>query len=221
MRSSSSSLTATATAAVASSVALLALATISVPSTAHAQILGFEGFASPGEVSNVGPLTPYTEAGFTLTPINEESAVFDAVAEADFIGRSDSDFFGFSPTNAITLTVNGGGSFDLGSVILGPLDFSQTQPISVTLVGNLSGGGTLTQTFAGLSTATTETLNWTDLSSVVFTSNGDTGIDDILIGTAQGEPSSAAPEPATLALLAIGLLPVAGALIRRRRRRKV
>jgi len=71
------------------------------------------------------------------------------------------DFFGFGESNLITLS--GPAPFILNSLLMGPNTGSSTPTVSVTLLGTLSGGGTLTATFAGLSTATLETLNWADL----------------------------------------------------------
>jgi hypothetical protein len=68
----------------------------------------------------------------------------------------------------------------------------------MTLVGNLSGGGTLTATFAGIATATLETINWANLTSVTFTATNDAALDDIALNQV--------PEPASLLLVGTGLV---------------
>jgi PEP-CTERM motif len=173
--------------------------------SASALMITFENFAPPGAVINVNPAAPYTEAGFTLTPTNALSAVFDSAADVDFPGNT-TDFFGFEESNVITLT--GPAPFTLNSLIIGPTTISSTPTISMTILGNVLGGGTLTGTFAGLSTATSETLNWANLTSVVFRTTNDAGLDDIVINQV--------PEPASLALLGAAAV----ALGARRFRRK-
>jgi hypothetical protein len=139
----------------------LSLVLVTLPvTTASASIITFENFAPAGGLVNVNVLAPYTEAGFTLTPTNAQSAVFDSAAILDFPGDT-TDFFGFGESNLITLS--GPAPFILNSLLMGPNTGSSTPTVSVTLLGTLSGGGTLTATFAGLSTATLETLNWADL----------------------------------------------------------
>ena len=140
---------------------------------------------------------PYTEAGFTLTPTNAKSAVFDSAAVADFPGDT-TDFFGFAETNLITLS--GPAPFTLNSLLVGPTTGSSTPTVSMTLLGTLSGGGTLTATFPGLSTATLETLNWANLTSVRFSATDDSALDNIVINQV--------PEPASLALLGAAALTV-------------
>ena len=67
--------------------------------------------------------------------------------------------------------------------------------MSITIVGTLLGGGTLTQTFSGLTAATLESLNWSNLSSVQFRTTDDSALDDI---------SVTVPEPSLLVLLMTG-----------------
>ena len=68
----------------------------------------------------------------------------------------------------------------------------------MTLVGSLSGGGTLTATIGGLSTATVATLNWTNLASVDFRATDDAALDNITVNQV--------PEPASLLLLGAGAI---------------
>ena len=171
-------------------------------------ILTFEGFAPAGGVVNVNPAVPYVESGFTLTPSNSLSAVFDSAAAVDFPGNSTSDFFGFMEGNIVTLT--GPSPFQLVSVLLGPSSLAGS-PASITLVGNLFGGGFLNTTFANLTTATPAVLDWGNLSSVEFRTTADAAIDNVNLNVV------AVGEPMSLLLLSSG---IAGLVARSRRRRQ-
>jgi hypothetical protein len=173
-----------------------------IANPANAALITFEGFASGSSVVNINPSFPYTEAGFTLTPSNAESAVFGPSATSTFPGDPTS-WFGFAGGNLITLT--GPIPFSITNFLAGRSTISVTPTINLTVVGYQLGGGALTTTFSGLGNATLETLNWTNLSSLTFLSTSDAGLDNIAV-------TSSAPEPATLLLLGIGL---ASALLRR------
>jgi hypothetical protein len=170
-------------------------------------LLTFEGVAPPGGGINVTPSAPFVESGFQLTPTTGESAVFDS----GLIGDSTS-FFGFAAGNTITLTDTSAPTFSLNSLLLGPSTLGSFK-VDITLVGHISGGGTESQTFTGLTTATLETLNWTNLTSVVFTATSDSGLDNISLS----DSASAAPEPASVTLLGLGLAGLAGYEWRRRK----
>lgn len=170
-------------------------------SAALGQQMGFEGFAPAGGITNVSPTTPYTEAGFTLTPSNGSSAVFDAANGTDMPGNSNSSFFGWADGNTITLTRNGGGTFSLQSVLLGRSTIVPG-PVTINLTGFLFGGGTVNASYPNLLTATLAAPNWTNLTSVEFSCTDDSAMDNIVI-----------PAPSAMAMLGL-----AGCLATRRRR---
>ena len=116
------------------------------------------------------------------------------------------DFFGFQEGNLITLS--GPAPFTLNSLLIGPSTLSSMPTVSMTLLGTLSGGGTLTATFAGVPTATLETINWANLTSVRFSATNDSALDNIVINQV--------PEPASLALLGAAALTVGARRFRRK-----
>lgn len=164
---------------------------------APAQVVTFEDFAPPGGLVNINPTMPYIEAGFQFLPANGSSAVFDSAAMATMLGNP-SDWFGFAGGNTITLTRLSGPPFSLTSLLGGPSSIAQGNPVSLMIVGNVFGGGTLNADFPNLTTATSLNLNWTNLSSVAITSTLDAGIDNVNF--------TPVPEPASLMLVGAGLL---------------
>lgn len=163
---------------------------------AQAALIDFEGFTS--SLSNVSPANPYTEDGFTITPSDSQSAIFDFSNSNSMIGN-DSDWFGFGESNTPSLTLSSAsGTFDLVDVLLGPSSIG-AGVVDMSISGNVFGGGLLTANFSGLTTATTAVLAWTNLVSVSFTSSDDAGIDNINVS------ASVVSEPAFIGLLGLGL----------------
>jgi hypothetical protein len=169
-------------------------------------VLDFENFATPGSAVNINPGFPYTEDDFTLTPTTNQSAVIDAdYAATDMVGNSDSDFFWFATGNVITLTSNSAQPFELLDLLIGPIaGTGGGGPVSGSIVGNLFGGGLVTQNFSDLAASTLLPANMDNLESAVIRVTDFTGIDNIHLNT------SVVPEPASLALWSlcgmIGLL---------------
>lgn len=172
--------------------AILILGVFTQARCSQAVTLGFENFASANGLTNIAPINPYVEAGFRLTPFSDQSAVFDAAVSTDMPGNL-TDWFGFAEGNPITLEQLSGEPFNLVSLLLGPSTLASSPPITVILAGTVAdGGGALTSTHPGLTTATLATLNWTNLESVLITATNDAGIDILEVVPV--------PEPASLFL---------------------
>ena len=182
----------------------IALATASLFCLLSASLMAseiqFEGFAPPGGLANISPGGPYTEAGFTLTPTDTNSAVFDAAFTGDRFPGDTTSWFGFAADNTITMT--GPSPFNLASVDIGPSSLGSGN-INATITADLFGGGTLSTTFTGLTSDTRETLNWTGLTDVRFSVTSDAGLDNISTDIA------GSPEPGSVFLLGAGLTAVA------------
>lgn len=174
---------------------LIALAT-GIGEVAAGTVLTFEGVVPPGDLINVAPGYPWDESGFELSSSDGSSAVFaDGYTLYQFPGDSTA-WFGFSGSNLITLTNLSGTPFSLISLLIGPA--GEENLVNVTLVGHLSGGGIETQVFKGLTTATLESVNWSNLSSVVINTTGNAGMDNIALNST--------PEPPTIVSASIALL---------------
>lgn len=168
-----------------------------------AATLEFEGVAPDNGILNVSPAEPYAENGFTITPSNADSAVFDTTSSVSMPGN-DTSFLGFSGTNSLVLTVSSGPGnvFNLLGLDAGVISLSEPQDITLTIAGSQAGGGTLSFTSDPLSTLTILTLNWTDLTKVTFSANDDAGLDNINVSASE---ISVVPLPAALPLLLAAL----------------
>jgi hypothetical protein len=148
-------------------------------------ILTFENFAPVGLVANINPQMPYIEQGFTLTPVNANSAVFDAANGSKFPGDN-TDWFGFASGNTITLT--GPVPFNLENALIGPSTIGSGST-SLTVTGTDVNGIVQTRTFTNLTTATPASLGLANLTRATFSTASDAGLDDIVV-TAVPEPRS-------------------------------
>jgi len=164
----------------------------------------------------------YSEDGFTLT--TGGSLRFFGTLDSRFSGST--ALFNGIPNGITELTQTNGNPFTLTSIDLAELNGSNVA--SVTFLGNLFGGGTVTQTFTldGMAFGA-ETFSFsnvfTNLTSLTWTQvtpfhQFDNIVVDGMVYVPVLDGMVYVPEPATLTLLGIGLL--GGGVARFRKRFK-
>ena len=177
--------------------------------SSQADTIMFQGVAttfSPTWVVQVTPSSPYTEDGYTFTPLNNQSAITSYAYPSRTFPGDGTDWFGFNAGNTITMaTATPGGTFSIGSLDVGPdsAAVSSNGFTDVTVDGYVGSTLTYTQTFTDLTTETLETLNWTGLSSFTISADYSAGMDNI-----STDLGPTVPEPGTMVLLGAGLIAV-------------
>ncbi len=179
-------------------------------------IIDFEGVLGPLDPNVGSNVTPYIEDGFLLASndntIYHNDILGDGFGHIGYNENSDGDFFEWNGGGGnpfiISLFNLHGGTFSLVSI-----DFSSSHhsldagPIFVT--GFLAAGGHITQTFDpdGGNWTTVGFTNFNNLVSVdIFAQDttapfsGDPAMDNIVV------VETVVPEPASIALLALGLV---------------
>jgi hypothetical protein len=182
---------------------------IALPAASRADLLTFDGNGNPTNVpvtNGYGGLV-YNQFDLLNTTINT-----GAFHPAFPISSPEVLYDNYANTASFGVTT---GSFTLNSLYLAGGDSTD----SVTLTASVVGGGTDTATFTvSNSAASFETLNWSGITGVTFTTNpvGEYfAIDNVTINA---PATSATPEPSSLALLGTGILSVAGAVRRKLRK---
>lgn len=152
--------------------ASLALCLLAGSLSVNAATMRFEDIAPP-EAFVLG-VTPYTEAGFTLTnslgPESQTDGLFDSEC---LVNDNGTDFFGWCansyecPSIVITLTENSGATFNFikfdSSVINAGIG-----PNIIEVVGTLAAGGTISAIIRQTDEWTTYVLGWQGVNRVDF-----------------------------------------------------
>lgn len=176
-------------------VLFILVGSLGLLASVDAVTLQFEGSAPVSGLLPVTPTAIYSEAGYLVTPVNTQSAVFDSGHTTKMAGIT-TDFLGFGETNTLTLTRSDLLVFELISLDVGRSSIATASSVTITLTGTVNGGGSLNATFSNLTTATNAVLNWSNLNSVVISTTDDGAIDNVV---------AAVPEPSSLVLLCGGL----------------
>ncbi len=163
-----------------------------------ADVITFEGVVPPGEFAI--PVAPYTEGNYILTAVDDDNGIFSVTSFPNSAGFT-SDFFAWNNLMAppeITLArlpEFGGAPFNFVSIEIGT--FFDEDPTDITFTGNKLEGGTVSQSYFGVTSATVVSpVGFTNLTSLeISASNHDAAIDNITVNTI--------PEPSTLILLAL------------------
>ena len=147
---------------------------LALPLQANAAVMTFEGVVSSSTYQV--PVTPYSEAGFILTNLQGSSSgtdgIFGPTYDATHTTNGSAVFFWCANCLAlglpvIELTAVGNSSFSLLSLDAAFLENDRPRNQSVVAVGNLVGGGTVTQTLDLSLTWTTFNFSGFDLVSSV------------------------------------------------------
>ena len=166
----------------------------------------FEGIAPPGEF--VFGVTPYQEAGFTLTNSLGGDSLTDGLFDSEcLVNDNGTDFFGWCAEGiceslVISLTRSGGTAFNFISFDTAVLEADIGSNV-IDVIGHLQGGGTMSTTITQTDVWTTYQLNYAHVTRV-----------DFAFGPGHADAPNHAfdnltmsvPEPSSIALLAIGLV---------------
>ena len=178
---------------------------------AQAAVVDFENYAGT-DVQNGSPIV---SGGYSFADPFSPGA-WNSGPHSD--NGTENLIYGFGPDNLLTMTQVGGGTFSVSQFDAGLSFYTALTSFVVTLTGNISGGGTVTDTFTVVDGYTTFNFgNLTNLTSLTFTapSDGYIAVDNI------GVNGTSVPEPAGWALMLVGLGGLGAAMRSSRAKRAV
>lgn len=177
------------------------------------------GFNNQGFVVTQNGFTVTTTGtnGFASVSPNGNASNLNYTGSVALLNNTSGGITTLTQNNGLTFTLN---SIDIANVRLQSLFPSMT---TVTFIGNVQGGGVVTQTFTTAMTNALQTVTFgsgfTNLTSVSFDQRAP-GIqfDNIVV---VGAAPSAVPEPSQTAALGLGLLGLSGLVLKARKRKAV
>jgi len=186
-------------------IALLIVAFVASATPGLAVTIDFDSLENPTNTMFL-VASPYVEDGFSISTAGNFSC----------FGQGSSRYAGsaglFVGSSLDMSVLSGPGVFDLLSIELSFLDPAGTSP-PVVFTGNLSGGGSVSQTLQPIGFGFTQfnfNNSFTDLTSVSWLNGDDTfnahQFDNIAV-----RDSAPVPEPTTMLLLGAGIVGLAGA----------
>ncbi len=202
--------------------ALAGMLLAGIVGTAQAAVVDFQDFSIPSSGCTDGVPTLQSQGfHFTGNPVNPAQSNLFVCNPGVIQSNTSAALINANLRSILTMTKSNGAAFSLESFFAGgrTADLDPSQPViynnvasSIDILGNLANGGTV---FTTVLLDTLAPYDWTqfflpssftNLSSVVFTAQGDGPtpeflIDDIVVN----EPHQSIPEPASLALLGTAL----------------